>query len=138
MEKSLAQSTISKNIPVSSSPESEDDCDNKCKKPRKYNIRAFQENWKIDYLLSPIPDGSKPQCLICYEILSENRKNSVKRHYLSKHETSIEKNFQSTAMNEKKNKHPRTKIKTTANFIKEFDDRKSMYSILNLTSSHLL
>ena len=91
MEKSLAQSTISKNIPVNSSSESEDDCDNKCKKPRKYNIRAFQENWKMDYLVSPIPDGSKPQCLICYEILNENMKTSVKRHYLSKHATSIEK-----------------------------------------------
>ena len=86
----------------------------------------------MDYLLSPIPDGSKPQCLICYEILSENRKNSVKRHYLSKHATSIEKNFQSTAMNEKIYNHPRTKIKTTANFIKEFDYRKSMYYICKL------
>ena len=53
MEKSLAQSTISKNIPlpVSSSSESEDDCDNKCKKPRKCNIRAFQK--KLENGLSP-------------------------------------------------------------------------------------
>ena len=66
------------------------------KKYRKYKIRAFQENWKMDYLASPIPDcpdGSKPQCLICYEILSENMKASVKRHYLSKNATSIEKKF---------------------------------------------
>ena len=45
---------------------------------------------KIGKWIIPIPDGSKPQCLICYEILSENRKTSVKRHYLSKHATSIE------------------------------------------------
>ena len=93
MEKSLAQSTISKNIPVISSSESDDDCDNKCKNPRKYNIRAFQDNSKMDYLVRPIPYGFKPQCLICYEILSENRKNRAKRHYLSKHATSIEKGF---------------------------------------------
>ena len=35
----------------------------------------------MDYLASPIPDRSKPQCLICYEILSESNKFSVKRHY---------------------------------------------------------
>ena len=64
MEKSLAQSTISKNKPVSSSSESEDDCDKKCKKPRNYVIRAFKENWKMDYLASSIPDRFKPQCLI--------------------------------------------------------------------------
>ena len=40
----------------SSSSESEDDCDKKCKKPRNYTIRAFQENWKVDYFASPIPD----------------------------------------------------------------------------------
>ena len=89
MDKSLSQSTISKSKPVSSSSESEDDCDKKCKKPRNYTIRAFQENWKMDYLASPKPDRSKPQCLICYEIISENKKSSVKRHYLSKHSTSI-------------------------------------------------
>ena len=55
----------------------------------------------MDYLASPIPDRSKPHCLICYEILSENKKFSVKRHYLSKPSTSIEKNFQSTENNEK-------------------------------------
>ena len=33
MEKSLAQSTISKNKPVSSSSESENDCDKKYKNP---------------------------------------------------------------------------------------------------------
>ena len=60
------------------------------KKPRDYTIRAFQENWKMDYFASPIPDRSKPQCLICYEIMSENKKSNVKRHYLSKHSTSIE------------------------------------------------
>ena len=54
---SLAQSTISKSKPVSSSSsENEDDCDKKCKKPRNYTIRAFQENWKADYFASPIPD----------------------------------------------------------------------------------
>ena len=36
------------------------------KKTRNYTIRAFQENWKMDYLAIPIPDRSKPQCLICY------------------------------------------------------------------------
>ena len=54
------------------------------KKTRKYKIPAFLKNWKIDYLAIPIPDRSKPQCLIRYEILSEN-KFRVKRHYLSKH-----------------------------------------------------
>ena len=93
MDQSLAQSTISKSKPVSSSSEGEDDCDKKCKKPRNYKIRAFLGNWKMDYLASPIPDRSKPQCLIYYEILSENKKFSVKRHYLSKHSTSIEKTF---------------------------------------------
>ena len=58
--------------------------------PRNYKIRAFLKNWKMDYLASPIPDRSKPHCLICYEILSEN-KFRVKRHYLSKHSTSIDK-----------------------------------------------
>ena len=38
---------------------------------RNYKIRAFLGNWKMDYLASPILDRSKPQCLICYEILSE-------------------------------------------------------------------
>ena len=38
MDKSLAQSTISKSKPVSSSSNSEDDCDKKCKKNQKlYN-----------------------------------------------------------------------------------------------------
>ena len=49
----------------------------------------------MDYLASriqAIADRSKPQCLICYEIKSENKNSSVKRHYLSKHSTSIEKN----------------------------------------------
>ena len=65
------------------------------KQTRNYKIRAFLANWKMDYLASrmqAISDRSKPQCLICYEILSENKKFSVKRHYLSKHSTSIEKN----------------------------------------------
>ena len=61
------------------------------KKPKNYKIRAFLGNWKMDYLASSIPDRSKPQCLICYEISSESNKFSVKRHYLSKHSTSIEK-----------------------------------------------
>ena len=47
----------------------------------------------MEYLVSPIPDCSKPQCLICYEILSQNKKFSVKRHYTSKHSNSIEKQF---------------------------------------------
>ena len=33
MDKSLAQSTLSKSKPVSSSSEDEDDCDKKCKTP---------------------------------------------------------------------------------------------------------
>ena len=92
MDKSLAQSTISKSKPVSSSSEGEDDCDKKCKQKTEIinKIRAFLGNRKMDYLASPIPDRSKPQCLICYEILSENKKFSVKRHFLSKHLTSIE------------------------------------------------
>ena len=89
MDKSVPQSTISKSKPVSNSSDSEDDCDKKCKKPKNYKIRAFLENWKMDYLASPIPDRSKPQCLICYEVISENKKSSVTRHYLSKHATSI-------------------------------------------------
>ena len=34
------------------------DCDKKCTKKnnRNYNIRAFQETWKMKYLVSPIPD----------------------------------------------------------------------------------
>ena len=47
-----------KNKQVSSSSESED-CDKKCKIPRNYIIRAFQENWKMNYLASPIPDRYK-------------------------------------------------------------------------------
>ena len=78
MDKSLAQSTISKCKPVSSSSEGKGDCDKNCKIPRNYKIREFLENWKMDYLASPIPDRSKPQCLICYEILSESNKFSVK------------------------------------------------------------
>ena len=79
MDKSHAQSAISKSKPVSSSSESEDDCEIKCKKPRNNTIRGFLETWKMEYLLSPIPDCSKPQCLICYEILSLNKKFSVKK-----------------------------------------------------------
>ena len=55
MDKSHAQSAISKSKPVSSSSESEDDCEIKCKKPRNYTIRGFQETWKMEYLVSPIP-----------------------------------------------------------------------------------
>ena len=88
MDKSLAQSTISKSKPVNRSSEGEDDCDKNAKKNRNYKIRAFLGNWKMDYLASPIPDRSKPQCFFCYEILSENKKFSVKRHYMSKHSTS--------------------------------------------------
>ena len=70
------------------------------KNPRNYKIRAFLGNWKMDDFASPIPDRSKPQCLIWYEILSENKKFSVKRHYLSKHSTSNwKKHFHSTANN---------------------------------------
>ena len=65
----------------------------------------------MDYLASPIPDRSKPQCLICYEILSEINKFSVKRHYLSKHSTSIEKNFQLTANNKKNIETQELKLK---------------------------
>ena len=114
MDKSLAQSTISKRKPASkfSSSEGENDCDKKCKKPRNYKIRAFfLGNWKMDYLASPIPDLFKPQCLICYEILSENKKFSVKRHYLSKHSTSIENKFPINSEQLKKYRNTRTKIK---------------------------
>ena len=41
----------------------------------------------VDPILAP--DRYKQQCLICYKILSENKKSSVKMHYLSKHATSI-------------------------------------------------
>ena len=95
MEKSLVQCSInnSKTKSVSSSSESEDDCDKNATNPRNYIIRAFQENWKMDYLASPIVALYEPQCLICYKILSENKKSSVKTHCLSKHATSIEKIF---------------------------------------------
>ena len=63
MDKSLAQSTISKRKQVSGASESEDDCDKKCKNPEtiKSVLFAFLENWKIDYHASSIPDRSKPQ-----------------------------------------------------------------------------
>ena len=57
----IAQSTISKSKPVSSSSEGEDVCDKKMQNPRNYKIREFLENWKMDYLASFIPaDRSKP------------------------------------------------------------------------------
>ena len=96
-------------------------------KPRNYKIRAFLENWKMDYFASPIPDRSKPQCLICYEIMSENKKSSVKRHYLSKHSTSIEK-IPINSEQRKKYRNTRTKIKTTANLFKVFNDRKLQFN----------
>ena len=40
MDKSLAQSTISKSKPVSSSSEGEDDCDKKCKKKQPETIKS--------------------------------------------------------------------------------------------------
>ena len=44
MDKSLAQSTISKSKPVSSSSDSEDDCDKKCKKnPELEELIELQE-----------------------------------------------------------------------------------------------
>ena len=34
----------------------------KCKQnPENYTIRGFLETWKMEYLVSPIPDCSKPQ-----------------------------------------------------------------------------
>ena len=89
-------------------------------KPRNNKIRAFLENWKMDYHASCIPDRSKPQCWICYEILCENKKFSVKRHYLSKHATTIETKFPIHS-DERKNiwyRNTRTKINSTANFFK--------------------
>ena len=62
-------------------------------KLRNYKIRAFVGNWKMNYLASSILDRSKPLCLIFYEIFSKSNKFSVKRHYLSKHSTSIENKF---------------------------------------------
>ena len=64
MDKSHAQSAISKSKPVStcSSSESEDHCEIKCKNTRNYTIRGFLKTWKMEYLVSPIPDCSKPQC----------------------------------------------------------------------------
>ena len=91
-------------------------------KPRNYKIRAFLKNWKMDYLASPIPDRSKQHCLICYEILSEN-KFRVKRHYFSKHSTSIEKKIPINIEQRKTYRNTRTKIKTTANLFKVFNDR---------------
>ena len=84
---------------------------NAIKKLRNYKIRAFLGNWKMDYLASPIPDRSKPQCLICNEILSENNKFSVKRHYLSKHSTSIEKLFPINSEQRKKIETQELKLK---------------------------
>ena len=57
MEKSLAQSTVSKNITVSSSSESEDDCDNKCNKnPENIKSAHFNkiEKWIISQVLYPM------------------------------------------------------------------------------------
>ena len=107
MEKSLAQSTISKNIPlpVSSSSESEDDCDNKCKKPRKYNIRAFQENWKMEYLLSPIPVYLM---VLSHSVWSDMKfwakigRTALRGIICQNMQRVLKTNFQSTAMNEKK------------------------------------
>ena len=48
------------------------------KQTRNYNIRAFQETWKMEYLVSSIPDRFKPQCLICYETFSENKTPALK------------------------------------------------------------
>ena len=58
MNKSLDQSTISNSKPVSSSSESEDDCDKKCEKTQKLYNSCISR--KLDYLASPIPDRSKP------------------------------------------------------------------------------
>ena len=81
------------------------------KTPRNYKIRAFLENWKMDYFASPIPDRSKPQRLICYEVLSENKKSSVKRHYLSKQATSIEKKLPINSEERKKIETQELKLK---------------------------
>lgn len=59
----------------------------------KVDIRAFQESWTTDYFFIPIPNGTKPQCLLCDEVLSENRKTNVERHYQTKHKSAIEKDF---------------------------------------------
>ena len=97
------------------------------KKPRNYKIRAFLENWKMEYLVSPIPDRSKPQCLICYEILSENNKTNVKRHYTSKHSTSIEKKFPIKSEARKKYIETQEQKLKQQRILLVFNDRKSMY-----------
>ena len=67
------------------------------KQPQKLHIRsiirAFQENWKMNYLASPIPDRYKPQCLICYETLSENKKSGVKKSIICQNMQRALKNF---------------------------------------------
>ena len=92
-------------------------------KPRNYKmikIHAFLGNRKMAYLASPIPDRSKPHCLICYEILRENKKFRVKRHYLS---TSIEKKFPINSEQRKNIETQELKLKHQRIYFKVFNDR---------------
>ncbi|KAM9302093.1 general transcription factor II-I repeat domain-containing protein 2B-like [Gastrophryne carolinensis] len=51
--------------------------------------RAFKERWETDYLF--VKMKNKPQCLVCYQILSVCKEYNVKRHYVSQHEFQFSK-----------------------------------------------
>ncbi|XP_063800779.1 general transcription factor II-I repeat domain-containing protein 2B-like isoform X3 [Pseudophryne corroboree] len=46
--------------------------------------RMFKERWEMDYLF--VKTKNKPQCLVCFQILSVCKEYNVKRHYVSQHE----------------------------------------------------
>lgn len=55
------------------------------------HIRNFQESWTEDFFFCCVPDGSKPQCLICKEILQQHKKSNIRRHYNTNHKTKYDK-----------------------------------------------
>jgi len=46
--------------------------------------RYFQKSWNLDYFFIENPDG-RLLCLICKEIVSDNKEYNVKRHHEAKH-----------------------------------------------------
>ncbi len=48
----------------------------KSKTSQEIWTRKFQENWEIDYFFVSVPDGDKPECLLCHEMLSRNKKSN--------------------------------------------------------------
>ena len=58
---------------------------NKKAKSSKDHIRKYQENWAENFFLWTIPDESKPQCLICQEVLQQHKKSNISRHYETNH-----------------------------------------------------